>query len=76
MDVMKSSLKEKVTRMAIATLRNLIQHSPDTNTLPMVGNKLYPLLQQFLTRKWTDDEIRDDLQFLESFLEQNIAQLR
>ena len=59
--VLQSSPKEKVLRVIIATLRNLITLAPAINLPAMLAAKILPSLISLQSRKWGDDEIVEDL---------------
>ncbi|PWY99308.1 ARM repeat-containing protein [Testicularia cyperi] len=67
-DVARNAVKEKVTRVTVATLRNLLAKAPDANASAMLGSKCLPLAENLLTRKWSDEEIEDDLAFIKDDL--------
>lgn len=97
LEMSRNALKEKIVRVCLATLRNMLTKSPETNTLPLyaihlfsvfllahhswwmlirIGFKLLPLLETFQQRKWSDDEIKEDIQFLHVELTRCINNLR
>ena len=59
--VLQSSPKEKVLRVVIATLRNLIILAPSINLPAMLAAKILPALVSLQGRKWGDDEVIEDL---------------
>ncbi|KAK4053341.1 H(+)-transporting V1 sector ATPase subunit H [Microbotryomycetes sp. JL221] len=63
-DMAKQALKEKVIRIVLSTLRNLITKSPESNLPAMLINKLLPFVKTLQTRKWSDDEVKEDVDFL------------
>ncbi|KAL7409520.1 ATPase, V1 complex, subunit H [Mrakia frigida] len=58
---LQSSPKEKVLRVIIATLRNLITLAPTINLPAMLAAKILPALVSLQGRKWGDDEVVEDL---------------
>ncbi|MBW0522193.1 hypothetical protein O181_061908 [Austropuccinia psidii MF-1] len=69
-DLTKNAVKEKVTRVLVATLRNLASKAPEANLGPMlVAGNLLALIQNFSARKWSDDELKEDVQWLKEQLE-------
>ncbi|CEP09165.1 hypothetical protein [Parasitella parasitica] len=75
-ELAKSALKEKIIRVIIATFRNLIEKAPAENMSAMLVAKLLPLCEHLATRKWTDQEISDDIDFTQNELQQNFQSLR
>lgn len=67
-EVGKSAIKEKITRVTVSTLRNLVQKAP-RNAARMLNAGLLPILKSLSARKWTDDEISEDLSFLNAYLQ-------
>lgn len=62
--IAKASFKEKVTRMAIATLRNLAKLAPAKSVGPMLQADLLPFLKTLSARQWQDPDIKEDLDYL------------
>ncbi|KAG8724134.1 H(+)-transporting V1 sector ATPase subunit H [Ceratobasidium sp. 395] len=67
--------KEKVIRVIIATLKNLATKAPAQNLPSMLVAKLLPFCKNLATRKWTDEEILEDVTFLKDLLQQNFESL-
>ncbi|KAN0062919.1 H(+)-transporting V1 sector ATPase subunit H [Thecaphora frezii] len=63
-EVARGAVKEKVIRVTVATLRNLLSKAPEANASAMLGCKLLPLSENLLARKWSDEEVEEDLTFL------------
>jgi len=62
--VAQAAAKEKVVRISIATLRNLVTKAPSANLPAMLVAQLLPFVKNLATRKWSDEDILDDVQFL------------
>eukprot|EP01104_Vermistella_antarctica_P002615 TRINITY_DN12832_c0_g1_i1.p1 TRINITY_DN12832_c0_g1~~TRINITY_DN12832_c0_g1_i1.p1 ORF type:complete len:437 (+),score=103.51 TRINITY_DN12832_c0_g1_i1:113-1423(+) len=71
--VAKTSSKEKVIRVALATLKNL--HGQGMNTESMIESKLNKVLETLANRKWGDQDIVDDIEFLNTALVDKISHL-
>lgn len=71
-DVARNAVKEKVIRVTVATLRNLLAKAPEANASAMLGSKCLPLCENLLSRKWSDEEIEDDLQYMKEELAQRL----
>lgn len=86
-NVAKSAVKEKVTRVVVATLRVSIDDIPHTITRPavltwqnlltiapaqnlpsMFTTKLLPFVVSLQSRKWSDEEIVEDVEYLKDEL--------
>ena len=72
----RCALKEKVVRVCFATMRNLYEKAHEVALLPMVGHKVMNLCDTLLARKWSDEDIVEDLQYLRDELEKNVQKLR
>lgn len=72
--VLKDVGSEKVVRICLATLRNILSMSP-TLRKEMVGAGLVDALQSPSFRRLDDDDIRDDLGVLADALENELANM-
>ncbi|KAJ1961201.1 H(+)-transporting V1 sector ATPase subunit H, partial [Dimargaris xerosporica] len=75
MDVAKNSAKEKIIRMVMATLKNLLVQAPQVNTPGMIVLKLPTFCDNLATRKWTDDDIKDDVDYIREDLTERLQKL-
>lgn len=77
-DILRESGKEKVTRIIIATLRNLLE-KPDERkneaALSMIQCKLLPVLSVLNGKTWVDEDIKDDLEFVYETLNERVQDL-
>jgi len=73
--IAKTAVKEKVIRVVVATFRNLVTKAPTENLPAMLVAKLLSLVKNLLTRKYSDEEIVDDLEFLRDELARNFESL-
>jgi V-type H+-transporting ATPase subunit H len=64
LQVAQSAVKEKVIRVVVATFRNLVTKAPAANLPAMLVCKLLPFVKNLAARKWSDDDILEDVQFL------------
>ncbi|CAL1704022.1 unnamed protein product [Somion occarium] len=62
--VAQNAVKEKVIRVIIATFRNLVAKAPAANLPSMLVAQLLPFVKNLGTRKWTDEDIVEDVQYL------------
>ncbi|KAF8519318.1 ATPase, V1 complex, subunit H [Hysterangium stoloniferum] len=67
-DIAQSAVKEKVVRVVVATFRNLVSKAPSQNLPAMFVVKLLPFIRNLSGRKWSDDEIVEDVQYLKDEL--------
>ncbi|CAO3663627.1 unnamed protein product [Umbelopsis ramanniana] len=74
-DIAKSALKEKVIRVVIASFRNLVEKQPESNLAAMLVAKLLPFTENLSTRKWSDTDIVEDIEYLKTELEENFHSL-
>ncbi|KAF9540803.1 H(+)-transporting V1 sector ATPase subunit H [Mortierella hygrophila] len=74
-EIAKSAIKEKVIRVIISTLRNLVERAPEANLAAMAAVKLLTFTENLSTRKWSDGEILEDVNYLKAELEENFQTL-
>ncbi|EIW85361.1 ATPase V1 complex subunit H [Coniophora puteana RWD-64-598 SS2] len=74
-EVAQAAAKEKVIRVIIATFRNLISKAPSANLPAMLVAQLLPFSKNLSTRKWSDEDILEDVQFVRDELENNFESL-
>ncbi|KAG0366448.1 H(+)-transporting V1 sector ATPase subunit H [Gamsiella multidivaricata] len=74
-EIAKSAIKEKVIRVIISTLRNLVEKAPEANLAAMAAVKLLTFTENLSTRKWSDGEILEDVNYLKAELEENFQTL-
>ncbi|ORY55172.1 armadillo-type protein [Leucosporidium creatinivorum] len=63
-DLARQAVKEKVIRIVVAAFRNLVTKAPQQNLAAMLVAKLLPCVKTLQSRKWSDDEIKEDVDFL------------
>lgn len=71
--VMKGVSKEKVIRVCLACLRNLVDKG--TNNQTMIDNNAMKQLAVLRNRKWADDEVKEDLDFIYDALAKSVQVL-
>ncbi|KAG0248521.1 H(+)-transporting V1 sector ATPase subunit H [Mortierella polycephala] len=74
-EIAKNAIKEKVIRVIISTLRNLVEKAPEANLAAMAAVKLLPFCENLATRMWSDTEILEDVNYLKAELEENFQTL-
>ncbi|KAL0086266.1 ATPase, V1 complex, subunit H [Phycomyces blakesleeanus] len=74
-DIAKAAVKEKVIRVAIATLKNLVAKAPAQNLAAMLVVKLLPFTENLSGRKWSDADILEDVNYLKEKLQENFQSL-
>lgn len=72
-DILKGSQKEKVVRVTLATLRNLL--GTGSASTDMVTAGIMPVLHGLQPRKWADEDILEDIELLIGALQTNLATL-
>jgi len=72
-EVLRTVQKEKVVRMALATLRNLLDRGENNEEMIMYG--IQKPLEILNLKTWGDEDIIEDLKVLNDKLEKNIALL-
>jgi len=73
--IAQAALKEKVIRVIVATFRNLVAKAPSANLPAMLVTGLLPFVKNLYTRKWSDEDVIEDVQFLRDELETNFQSL-
>ena len=63
-DVAQEAVKEKVVRVIVSTFRGLVTKAPAANLPAMLVAQLLPFVKNLSTRKWSDEDIVEDVQFL------------
>ena len=72
-EIVKSSPKEKVVRVSLCTLRNLLGIGAASNDMVVFG--LMPVLEAMQQRKFADEDIPDDVEFMYNALQVNLQSL-
>lgn len=68
--------REKVIRVALAALHNLCYGRLDTLNAEMISCGLPKTLENLLDRKWSDQELKADLDYLHEALQKDARDLR
>ena len=63
-DVAQAAVKEKVIRVIVSTFRGLVTKAPAANLPAMLVAQLLPFVKNLSTRKWSDEDIVEDVHFL------------
>uniref|UniRef100_A0A0K8T9X0 V-type proton ATPase subunit H n=1 Tax=Lygus hesperus TaxID=30085 RepID=A0A0K8T9X0_LYGHE len=79
-DILSDSVKEKVTRIILAAFRNLIEKPEDSaiskeHCIAMVQSKVLKQLSILEQRKFDDEDIVEDVQFLNEKLQASVQDL-
>uniref|UniRef100_T1JCY2 ATPase V1 complex subunit H C-terminal domain-containing protein n=1 Tax=Strigamia maritima TaxID=126957 RepID=T1JCY2_STRMM len=79
-DILSESVKEKVTRIILAVLRNLLEKPEDSdvardNAIAMVQCKVLKQLDILQGRKFDDPDIIEDIEFLNTKLQESVQDL-
>ncbi|KAN0075462.1 Armadillo-type fold [Tylopilus felleus] len=73
--VAQAAAKEKVIRVIVATFRNLITKAPSASLAAMLVAQLLPFSKNLSARKFSDEDILEDVQFVRDELERNFESL-
>lgn len=68
-------LKEKVARVSLMTLKNLLGSGSGNANDQMVSSGIMRVLETLSTRRWADEDIADDITDLNDSLEVDVASL-
>ncbi|KAJ3106593.1 H(+)-transporting V1 sector ATPase subunit H [Phlyctochytrium planicorne] len=74
-EIAKSAIKEKVVRVIFSTIRNQLAKAPQENLVAMLGNKVLNVCDTLASRKWSDSEISEDLEFIKEELRHRVQSL-
>ncbi|KAF9452825.1 ATPase, V1 complex, subunit H [Macrolepiota fuliginosa MF-IS2] len=74
-EVAKSAVKEKVIRVVVATFRNLVTKAPSSNLPAMFVAQLLQFAKNLSQRKWSDEDVVEDVQFLKEELTNHFQNL-
>ena len=77
-DILRETGKEKVIRVILATLRNLLE-KPEERTkdaaMQMIQCKLLPVLTVLVNKTWVDEDIKEDVEFVHEQLTDSVQDL-
>ena len=73
-DILRNSQKEKVTRIIIATFRNLLEKPEDRKIacVSLIQSKLLPIFEVMSTKAWGDEDIKDDIEYIQEVLNESL----
>ncbi|KAE8232987.1 hypothetical protein CF326_g1976 [Tilletia indica] len=71
-DIARRAVKEKVIRIIFSTFKNLLTRAPDANAPAMIGSRLLPLSETLAARKWSDEDIEEDLKAVQEVLSERL----
>ncbi|CAG8676541.1 11796_t:CDS:10 [Funneliformis mosseae] len=69
------AIKEKIIRVIIGTFKNLVDKAPEANLPAMLVARLLNFCENLSSRKWSDNEIVEDIEFLKDQLQENFHSL-
>ncbi|ANB15291.1 H(+)-transporting V1 sector ATPase subunit H [Sugiyamaella lignohabitans] len=70
LNITKNSVKEKIVRLAVATLVNTINNASKVSVPALLSHSCLELVKTLAERKWTDEELIEDLDFLKTTLQE------
>jgi len=73
-EIVRTIAKEKVVRMALSALRNVVDKSVGNNE-QMIETNLLREVEKLLGKKWADEDIVADLEVLRDALQKNVLEL-
>ncbi|TFK42799.1 armadillo-type protein [Crucibulum laeve] len=74
-DVAQGAVKEKVIRVVVATFRNLVTKAPQANLPAMLVAQLLPFVKNLASRKFSDEDILEDVKFIKDELNERFQSL-
>ncbi|XP_057308617.1 V-type proton ATPase subunit H-like [Hydractinia symbiolongicarpus] len=76
-DILRNSQKEKVTRIIIHTFKNLLEKPENCKTacVSLIQSKLVPVLNVLSSKTWTDEDIKDDIEYVSEKLQDSVQDL-
>jgi len=76
-DILRNSQKEKVTRIIVATFRNLLEKPEDTKMacVSLIQSKLLPVFNVLLDKTWDDEDIKNDIEYISQKLSDSVQDL-
>jgi len=76
-DILRNSQKEKVTRIIIATFRNLLEKPEDCKTacVSLIQSKLLPFFNVLCSKSWGDEDIKEDIEYITEKLNDSVQDL-
>lgn len=70
LDTAKTTVKEKIMRLAIATLVNIVNLAPSIGIPTLISHSALRLIKLLSDRKWADEELIEDLSSLGTILQE------
>lgn len=70
LDICRNAVKEKIVRISVATLVNMVNQAPKVSIGSLISQSAMPMLKTLKDRKWADDELIEDLQYLSDHLQE------
>lgn len=67
-DTCRQAIREKIVRVGIAVLANLLRFAPKTAVPVLIAEDALPASKLIAQRKWTDEELIADLEYVTSTL--------
>jgi V-type H+-transporting ATPase subunit H len=74
-EILKSAAKEKVLRICLAILKNLIDQS-SANNEQMIEHGGIKIIETLSAKRWGDEDIVEDIDGLKDSLQKNLTLLR
>jgi len=76
-DILRNSQKEKVTRIIIATFRNLLEKPEECKMacVSLIQSKLLPIFNVLSSKAWGDEDIKEDIEYITEKLSLSLQDL-
>lgn len=71
----RTAIKEKVVRMSIAIILNVLKFDHTQAVSLLIAERGLPICTSLCQRKWADDELREDLEYLRGVLHDAFAKM-
>lgn len=71
----RTSVKEKITRLCVAIIVNVLQASPKDTVAALLLNQGQAVFKNFSERKWTDEELVEDIETVHTQLNDEVARM-
>lgn len=75
LEIARNAVKEKIIRISIATLVNLVKISPRMSIPVLISQSALPFVKTLSDRKWADEELIEDLQTLKDVLQERFQSM-
>lgn len=71
----RTSVKEKITRLCVAIIVNVLKAAPKDTVASLLLNQGQAVFKNFSDRKWTDEELIEDIEVVYTQLNEEVARM-